>query len=323
MSDLTHALAESTTPPAEMPSLDRYREGNAGVHYVMSFTASRPGPHVLLTAILHGNEICGAIALDRLLQAGLRPCRGRLTFAFANIDAYRRRDAGAPAPCRFLDEDMNRIWSPVCLDGKGRSAELRRARALRAVVDSADFLLDIHSMQQGDEPILLSGPLEKGRRLALELGFPSAVVSDAGHACGTRLRDYGAFADAARPENAVLIECGLHDSPGSTEVAVETSLRFLALLGTIHPPSCAKSHALERAAPPRLVIVTDAITAFSSRFRFTAQFSGLERIAKAGTVIAHDGERAIATPYDDCVLVMPADRCQPGQTAVRLGRVCA
>jgi predicted deacylase len=278
---------------------------------------------VLLTAILHGNEVCGAIALDRLLQSGLRPCRGRLTFAFANVDAYRRRDTGAPAPSRFLDEDMNRIWSPVCLDGKGRSSELRRARALRAVVDNADFLLDIHSMQQGDEPILLSGPLEKGRRLALELGFPSVVVSDTGHACGTRLRDYGAFADPVRSETSVLIECGPHDSPTSTEVAVETTLRFLALLGTITSPSPSKPRMLQRRSPQRLVMVTDAITAFTSRFRFTAQYSGLERIAKAGTVIAHDGDRAIATPYDDCVLVMPADRCQPGQTAVRFGRVCA
>lgn len=321
MSDLTDALAKST-PPAEMPSLDRYREGNVDVPYVLSFAGALAGPHVLLTAILHGNEICGAIALDRLLQSGLRPSRGRLTFAFANVDAYQRRDAGAPAPSRFLDEDMNRVWSPAYLDGKSRSAELRRARALRAVVDKADFLLDIHSMQQGKEPILLSGPLEKGRRLALELGFPSVVVSDAGHACGTRLRDYGAFADPARPENAVLIECGQHDSPRSPEVALETTLRFLALLGTIDSPSL-RPRVLRRTSSPRLVMVTDAITAFSSRFRFTQPFSGLERIAKAGTVIAHDGERAIATPYDDCVLVMPADRCQPGQTAVRLGRACS
>ena len=75
--------------------------------------------------------------------------------------------------------------------------------------------------------------------------------------------------------------------------------------------------------PARLIEVTDAVTATSRRFRFTAAVSGLERIAKAGTIIARDGDRVIATPYDDCVLVMPADRCQPGQTAVRLGRVVA
>jgi hypothetical protein len=189
-------------------------------------------------------------------------------------------------------------------------------------VESADYLLDIHSMQQGDEPILLSGPLEKGRRLALELGFPAVVVSDVGHASGTRLRDYGAFGDAAEPQNAVLVECGPHDSPASTDVAVETAMRFLARVGSV-PAQPARRSAIGGRSRSRLILVTQAVTVSSSRFRFMARFSGLERIAKAGTVIAHDGDQAIATPYDDCVLVMPADRCQPGQTAVRLGRVCA
>jgi hypothetical protein len=189
-------------------------------------------------------------------------------------------------------------------------------------MDRADYLLDVHSMQQGEEPILLSGPLEKGRRLALELGYPAVVVSDHGHTSGTRLRDYGAFGDPARPQNALLVECGSHDSPHSVEVAIETALRFLARIGSIAPEATRP----QRSGPPassRLILVTQAVTASSHRFRFTASFSGLERIAKAGTVIAHDGDRAIATPYDDCVLVMPADRCHPGQTAVRLGRVAS
>lgn len=320
MSDLTDVVPGSAGADA-LPSLDGYREGNAGVPYVMSFAASRPGPHVLMTAILHGNEVCGAIALDRLLRTGIRPRQGRLTFAFANVDAYRRREGGAPAPCRFIDEDMNRVWSPSVLDGGRSSAELRRARALKPMVDSADYLLDIHSMQQGD-PLLLSGPLEKGRRLALDLGLPTVVVSDPGHAAGVRLRDYGAFGDPTRPQNAVLIECGPHGSPHALEVALATAMRFLSCLGVVQRGGVRPPEAGRR-GPARVIEVTDAVIATSDRFRFTAAVSGLERIPKAGTVIARDGDRPIATPYDDCVLVMPADRCQPGQTAVRLGRVVA
>ena len=43
-------------------------------------------------------------------------------------------------------------------------------------------------------------------------------------------------------------------------------------------------------------------------------------IPQAGTVIARDGGRAVATPYDDCVLIMPSRRLDKGATAVRLGR---
>ena len=70
MSDLTDVL--STSPATgELPPLSPYRDGNAGIPYVLSFAASDPGPHVLLAAIVHGNEICGAIALDRLGRAKL------------------------------------------------------------------------------------------------------------------------------------------------------------------------------------------------------------------------------------------------------------
>ncbi len=32
-----------------------------------------------------------------------------------------------------------------------------------------------------------------------------------------------------------------------------------------------------------------------------------------------DGDRPIATPYDDCVLVMPSRRLRRGESAVRFG----
>ena len=69
--------------------------------------------------------------------------------------------------------------------------------------------------------------------------------------------------------------------------------------------------------------MTHAVTIKTHRFRFDAAYTGMEMIARAGTVIGHDGDEPVATPYDDCVLVMPAPRryTAPGLTAVRLGRV--
>jgi len=40
-------------------------------------------------------------------------------------------------------------------------------------------------------------------------------------------------------------------------------------------------------------------------------------------VIGHDGDRPVATPYDNCVLIMPSLRLNKGNTAVRLGRIVA
>ncbi len=57
-------------------------------------------------------------------------------------------------------------------------------------------------------------------------------------------------------------------------------------------------------------------------FVFTETFTGGEVIPKAGTVIAHDAGRAVVTPHENCVLVMPSVRqLQPGVTVVRLGQL--
>jgi predicted deacylase len=63
-------VSEATIPRVELsaPDIAGWREGNTGVAYAHSFEGPRPGPHALITGLVHGNEICGAIALDRLLD---------------------------------------------------------------------------------------------------------------------------------------------------------------------------------------------------------------------------------------------------------------
>ena len=180
MSDLAYKV--ELTPP----DIEPYRAGNTGIDYITSFDAPEPGPHVLVTALTHGNEICGAITLDRLLRAGVRPRRGRLTLAFDNVAAYREFDPRYPIASRYIDEDFNRLWSPATLDGPRRSIELERARALRPVVDSADYLLDLHSMQYATAPLMLAGLLPRSRELARRVGIPELIMCDAGHAAGPR-----------------------------------------------------------------------------------------------------------------------------------------
>ncbi|RMD60861.1 MAG: succinylglutamate desuccinylase, partial [Alphaproteobacteria bacterium] len=63
------------------PDIAPYRAGNTGIDHVISFEATRPGPHVMVSALVHGNEVCGAVALDFLLRAEVRPRQGRLTLA--------------------------------------------------------------------------------------------------------------------------------------------------------------------------------------------------------------------------------------------------
>jgi predicted deacylase len=303
------------------PDIAPYKAGNTGIDYVTCLDSGKPGPHVMLTAVVHGNELCGAIALDWLFRHDVKPLQGKLSLGFMNVAAYLSFDPANPTASRFVDEDFNRLWTAAVLDNpERRSAELTRARSLRPYIDGVDLLLDIHSMQQKTPPLMMAGPLAKGRQLAKAVGLPEIVVTDSGHAAGRRMRDYEGFADAASPKNALLVECGQHWEAAAGPLAIHTALRFLLVNGVIDADFAAQG--LDGVALPRqqFIEVTGPVTIANENFRFVEDYRGLEVIPKAGTVIAYDGEAPVATPYDDCVLIMPSRRLNPGASAVRLGR---
>ncbi|MEP6998745.1 MAG: succinylglutamate desuccinylase/aspartoacylase family protein [Betaproteobacteria bacterium] len=302
------------------PHLARHAAGNSGVSYAWTFAASRPGPHLVLQALTHGNEVCGAIALDRLLREGIQPVRGTLSIVFANVDAYGRFDRARPFASRCVDEDFNRLWTPEMLDGGRESSELRRARELRPLYERADFLLDIHSMSEPCLPLAMAGRRRKGIALARAVGMPEHIIVDAGHAAGRRLRDYAFFDDEADPRAALLIECGQHWEAAAPGVAREAALRFLRHFGAAEEAWLARELDGSRDALQRVIEVTATATIASDEFRFTIPVHGLQTIPHAGTVYASDGGREIATPHDDCVLIMPTRYPKRGETAVRLGR---
>ena len=312
------------SPPAievAFPDLSRWAAGNAGIPYAWTFASERVGPHVLLQALTHGNEVCGAIALDWLLGTGMRPPRGTMTVCFANVAAYRTFDAAEPFSSRCVDEDFNRLWTRDVLDSPRMSADLARARELRPLYDTVDYLLDLHSMTDPCPPLAMAGRRRKGVELAQALGTPAHIVVDGGHAAGRRLRDYEFFDDPADPRNALLIECGQHWETAAPDVARHVTLLFLREFG-MADPAFLDRHLEPLPKPAQTVIeVTDAITIATEAFSFAVPVAGLGVVRKAGTLLARDGDAEIRTPYDECVLIMPTRRPRKGETAVRLGRV--
>lgn len=304
------------------PDIEAYRRSATGVDFVHTLESGRPGPHVMVNAITHGNEICGAITVARLLEMGVRPARGTLTLSFANVEAFSRFDPKQPYATRFVDEDFNRVWNEQTLDGPRDSVELRRARQLRPFVEAADYLLDIHSMLEPSPPVMICGPLAKGIGFAFDVAIPRDIVSDEGHANGTRMRDFKGFGDPASPKNALLVECGQHWERAAGHVAWQTTWRFLRHLGMVDADLAAREIAPEAPPPQRLVRVTEAVVAKTPAFRFARPFSGMEVVPREGDVIAYDGDETVRAPYDDCVLVMPVpNNVKTGLTAVRLGRI--
>ena len=307
----------------DFPNLDKYQAGNTGIPYAYTFDSGRPGPHTMVSALTHGNEVCGAIAVKEMLDAGLRPRRGRLSLVFANIDAYRSFDAAEPDKARFVDQDLNRVWTSTILDDLAQdSSELRRARAIRPLLDTVDLLLDLHSMHERCAPLDVCGPLDKGIKLAQRMGVPRWIVSDAGHPEGRRMRDYGGFGDPASAKNALLVECGQHWEQSAVDVARDCGARFLLLAGNVDIGDLPSGWIKPRNGDPRVVRVTHPVVASSMDFHFAGSYTGLETFAEQGSVIGWNDGEAVTTPYPNCVLVMPSLRqLRPGVTVVRFGQL--
>ena len=315
-------ISENFVVELEAPDIQPYKKSNVGVDFVTTFDSGKPGPHVMINAVTHGNEICGAIALDILFKDNIRPLNGKLTLAFVNHLAYSTFDPSAPSLSRFIDEDFNRVWVEERLDGQEKTAELQRARELRPVFDEVDLLLDIHSMGTFSKPLMICNGLEKERKFVKKVNFPAHIMCGSGHVVGKRLIEYTPFNDTRNNKVALLVECGQHWAADTGVTALDTALHFLRACNVVDI-NFINDRLSPAAKEPELAEmwdVTDGITALTDDFQFCEEYVGMEIIESEGTKIAQDGDLDIKTPYDNCLLMMPNHRPGAGVRKLRLCR---
>ena len=220
-----------------------------------------PGPRLLVTGAVHGNEVCGTLAIRRVLAdiecGALVIRRGSVSFVpVCNPLAYQRGQ-------RAGDRNLNRALAPR---PDPRDNEDRLANWLCPLLAAHDGLLDLHSFHAGGAPFVMvgpannNGPLEPFTQAATEealarvLGVRRAVDGwlDT-YAGGVAQRAQQAQADGlaadALPELhprygvgtteymrsqggwALTLECGAHADPQSPAVAWRAIHRTLAHLG--------------------------------------------------------------------------------------------
>lgn len=301
--------------PVTLPGASDVGGSNCGTPGVWRFGGAAPGPEVVLTVLVHGNEVCGVGAAWALVASQPQVPRGRLTVAFCNLQAYGRITDANKEECRLVDEDLNRVWGRLgSAPTESDTYELRRARELLPHVGAADVLLDLHSMSETAPALGLVGRAARNVGFARELGFPAWLVMDAGHAAGQRLIDSGGYqADESR-RRAMLIECGQHFSRAACDAADEAVRRLVAV--------CLRGEKVSPAAPQTLLEVSEAVTIRTDRFQFVRDWGNMALVPEAGTLVARDGDREVRTPHEGTYMVMPATPryCKPGLTGVRFAR---
>jgi predicted deacylase len=307
-------MTANTAPLELLPrDLSPYRQGNTGVPYVHRFDSGRPGPHVLINALTHGNEFCGMVAATHLLDIGLRPKIGTLTVSFANVAAYESFDAAQPFESRQLVHNLNRVWSTEWLDGPEHSPELARAREMRGVVAAADHILDLHSTSQEVQPFWVYPAFARNGQAALAMGRPAVhLVMPNGLGSGTPLIQHGLHGTPGHHGVALVAECGQHFRHATGALAIEVALDFIAHFGLIdaRPKNAELAQRFELL---RTVMVK------TEHWRFARPLLGFE-VFEEGELIATDGTEEVRAPCAHCTVLMPTRQPIVGREGVYLAK---
>ncbi|HRE14658.1 MAG TPA: succinylglutamate desuccinylase/aspartoacylase family protein, partial [Usitatibacteraceae bacterium] len=143
----------------------------------LTFTGAKPGPKLIVTGAVHGNETCGTKAIRRVvaeIESGLLAIvAGEVTFVpVTNPLAYLKGD-------RAGDRNLNRNLSPTATPA---DFEDRVANWLCPLLGRHEILLDLHSTRAKNPAFAMLGPFDnegplqpfahaaKERFLALVLG---------------------------------------------------------------------------------------------------------------------------------------------------------
>ena len=231
------------------------------------------GPRLLVLGAVHGNEICGSRAIERLcaeIDAGsLRIERGMVTFVpITNPLAYLKQQ-------RSGDRNLNRNLRTT---GVPQDFEDRLGNALCPLLEAHDVLLDLHSFHTGGQAFAMLGPQDnrdelepfahaaEEEALATRLG-PRRLVEGwlDTYARGVKKRTANASASEranmlstdpaygvgtteymrSRGGYAITLECGQHADPKAPEVAYQAIRNTLAHLGLVNLPAPGRRTDLE------------------------------------------------------------------------------
>jgi predicted deacylase len=257
-----------------------------------------PGPVSVVLAGIHGNEICGVQAFERILPS-LSIERGRVFFCLGNPRSIAQN-------VRFTEANLNRLFKPEELlsAAERRSYEYGRAQFLKTYLDQAEVLLDIHASRNTHSMRFVICE-ESGYALASALPVERVVSGfDDVQPGGT---DYYMNREG---KVGICVECGFLGDPHSAHVAEESLHAFLAARGHIKGET--RSTAQQRLAVRSMYITK------TGPFTLERPFRDFENVAR-NEVIGYDGGVPVCADEDGFIL-FAGFRAGAGEEAFLLGQ---
>jgi predicted deacylase len=289
-----------------------------------------PGPRLIVTGAVHGNEIAGTQGIRRVLAeidgGEIEIVRGSVSFVpVCNPLAYNQMR-------RMGERNLNRRLQATAAP---QDYEDRIANALCPLLAEHQVLLDLHSFRSPGRPFVMRGPADNRgvlepfahdaaeARLAAHVGpnrivegwmaayadgvarrrerslTPGAVHEDPSYGVGTTeyMRSQGGY--------GITLECGQHEDPAAPEVAYRAIRQTLALLGLAELPLAPP------AAPFECLKLAEVIDRHAEGDRFARTWTSFDPLAE-GELIAVRGDGAELRAQRAGYIVFPDVSALPG-----------
>jgi len=279
---------------------------------VVRIASDAAGPRVVMFSGVHGDEISGIHAVEKVFFDFFTGARtllaGTLTLARANAQAIA-------AERRYVKHNLNRMFRDEYGAGIDRGAyEYTRAQELKTLLRECDYFLDLHSAPIAQEPFLIAE--QHALAFAATLGLPYIIVGWNRFSAGATGGDAENYANAHGAKAATL-ESGSHFEKRSNDVAYRTVLALLSQLEMIAPVA---------AGSPRDAQIIDmyaVVTKEADDFRYAGDVANFQRFARSEAFAFQNGKPM--TVDEDSILLIPM---KPEETKVHeevcyLGRSAA
>ena len=291
----------------------------------LTYTALQGGPSIIITGAVHGNEVCGTQAIQRLiaeLDAGQHELlAGTLTLVpVVNPMAYAnaRREG---------QRNLNRNLRPT---DQVIEFEDHVANWLCPLLARHEVLLDLHSFRGVGAAFVMLGPADndgeiepfaqsaKEEALALRLGVKRCLhgwLSTYARGVARRRERIGEALSAEQKALispvygvgtteymrsvggcALTLECGPHADPQAPEVAYQAILATLRYFGILSGPKPMPETAMET------LCIYDVIDKLDPADSFARAWASFDRLAKGDLIGTRADGTEVRAEYDGCIL---------------------
>ena len=272
-----------------------------------TFKGRKPGKKLLILGAVHGKEVCGPEAINRVIseirKGSINIECGSVTFVpICNPKAFEKGE-------RYIDCNLNRfLGHPEDPD----FYETRIGEELCPLLDECDVLLDLHSYTAGGAPfVFIDTSAKEEKRFAKCLGaaifltgWQKAYANSTKRQKKPKSYESMGTTEYARQHGAIAVtfECGQHKDPASVDFAYRAILNALHFLNLC--PVSLNGTRLQKNVP---LIELQQVIWRGKGGEFTRDLQQMQLIAANEVVAHHKNGRKISVPYDAHIIMPHAD----------------